>query len=66
MVPTDLPTGDYVLSFRWDTEVPQVNTPVMHSSAILNCELIRSGSPAPTSNLSSEARVEVSEENKNH
>ena len=28
MVPTDLPTGDYVLSFRWDTEVPQVNTPV--------------------------------------
>jgi len=24
MVPTDLPTGDYVLSFRWDTEVPQV------------------------------------------
>ena len=28
MVPTDLPTGDYVLSFRWDTEAPQVNTPV--------------------------------------
>ena len=31
MVPTDLPTGDYVLSFRWDSEAPQVEYADMRS-----------------------------------